>query len=85
MNSIFDDLYYGRVGFVGRPCSPAYDEAKGRFQDLDRTLDQLLDRSAADQLFSRGAELEDIAAREAFAAGVRLGGRFVLELLTGSP
>lgn len=85
MDSIFDELYYGRVGVAGRPCSAAYDEARSRFQDLDRTLDQLLDRAAADRLFSRDAELEDIAAREAFAAGIRLGGRFVLELLAGSP
>ena len=83
MRSIFDALYCGDVHTFDQPCSAEYLAKQAEFADLTERLDALLDRETHDRLFERDAALEDILRREAYAAGLRFGGRFVLELLAG--
>lgn len=84
MNSIFDDLYYDNVHPLDQACSAEYQAKQKEFAFLEEKLNQLLDLETQNQLFDRTAQLEDILCREAFAAGIRLGSRFMLELLNGA-
>jgi hypothetical protein len=81
MNTIFDELFYGEPCAFTQPLSEEYQAKKQEFADLDREVDRLLTTKLKNQIFERDSALEDILRREAFAAGVRLGGRFMLELL----
>lgn len=80
---IFDALYEGRINFEARPLSAASRAKQAQYAPLMARLEAQLDRETIDQLFTMEDELTDLSLRDAYAAGIRLGGRFMLELLTG--
>lgn len=85
MKSLFDALYDGYTPHIDLPLSEAYLAKSKEQEPFWNKLRQQMDVETTDQLWDCTYALEDIAAREAFAARIRLGSRFMLELLSDAP
>ena len=84
MKNLFDTLYDSYTPYAELPLSSAYRAKSKEYEPFRNQLSQQLSPDVLDQLWDCTSALEDIATREAFAAGIRLGSRFMLELLNGA-
>ena len=78
MKSLFDALYDGYTPHMDLPLSEAYLAKSKEQEPFWNKLSQQMDVETTDQLWDCTSALEDIA------AGIRLGSRFMLELLGGA-